>query len=165
MGLDIKGTDEAERCLPEMRFCKYWQVSNLSNAIFKSNRLFLIHMNIRSLQNNSDNLNQLISSFAKLPDIICISETRLKAESIMKIDLPDYNCIEAKTSTNANGIYITNSLSCNINDKLYIKCEDCENLWIIVTTSQETFIVGAVYRHPRKSCAEFLKKVEGDTTR
>ena len=40
----------------------------------------------------------------------CISETRLKAESIMKINLPGYTFIDAKISSNASGvgIYITN---------------------------------------------------------
>ena len=111
---DIEGSDEAEGCLPETRSCEYcWHVSKLSNTVFKSNRLFLIHINVRSLQKNFDDLYQLISSFAKSPDIICISETRLKAESIMKVDLPGYNFTDAITPTIAGGvsIYITNSLT------------------------------------------------------
>ena len=115
-----------------MRSCEYWQVSNSCNTVFKSNRLFLIHINIRPLQQNFDDLYQLIFSFAKSPDIICISKTQLKVESIMKMNRTGYNFIDAKTSTNADGkrIYIANSLTFSINEKLYIECGDCENLWI-----------------------------------
>ena len=43
-----------------------------------SNDFFLLHINIRSLQKYFDDLVNFTSQFTVLPDIICITETRLK---------------------------------------------------------------------------------------
>ena len=130
-----------------MRSCEYWQVFNLSNTVFKSNKLCLLHINIRFLQKNFDDCYQLISSFAKLPDSICISETRLKAKSFIKLIYRDTILLMLKLLLMLVvwAFTLLTLLTFNVNDKLYIECEDCKNFWIIGTTGQETFVVSSVY--------------------
>ena len=57
--------------------CKYITANSIfSNDINDS--LLLLHLNIRSLQKNLDDLCEIISGLSKQPHIICISETKIK---------------------------------------------------------------------------------------
>ena len=60
------------------------------------NDLFIIHVNIRSLQKNIEDLLHLITEFEIPPDAICVTETGLKFSPSLKIGLPNYNFIDEK---------------------------------------------------------------------
>jgi len=46
-------------------------------------QLFILHVNIRSVYKNFDSLTQeFLQSFSYLPDIICLSETKIKNSCI-----------------------------------------------------------------------------------
>ena len=64
--------------------CKYFEVSyvNLCATAEKHSNLFLLHVNISSLNKNFDEPNNLLTSFPCHPDIVCVSETRLKGENL-----------------------------------------------------------------------------------
>ena len=78
-----------------------------------SNELFLLHINIRSLQKNFDELVNLISQFTVLPDVICITETRLKNNPLINISIPGYDFVKANTSSFAGGVgmYVSSKLN------------------------------------------------------
>ena len=85
---------------------KYYDVSNLP-IISKKKALFLVHINIRSIQNhnNFESLQKLLQNFNRLPDILCISETRLKRDSITaNILLLNYDFIHQDSPINAGGV-------------------------------------------------------------
>ena len=44
----------------------------------KDNDLFLVHFNVRSLQRHIDELNNYLVGFKHQPDIVAISQTKLK---------------------------------------------------------------------------------------
>ena len=57
---------------------EYYDTSELNNKINsrKLKDLFMIHMNIRSLQKNFDALHTFLSNLYKMPDIIALTETK-----------------------------------------------------------------------------------------
>ena len=59
-----------------VKSCFYYDAPSLIPRL-NSNEFFLLNINIRSLQKNFDDLVNFISQFTVLPDIICITETRL----------------------------------------------------------------------------------------
>ena len=48
----------------------------------KKDKLFLVHFNIRSLQKHIDELNTYLVSFKNQPEIVALSETKLRAGAI-----------------------------------------------------------------------------------
>ena len=70
-----------------VKSCSYYDTPSLIPKL-NSNELFLLHINIRSLQKNFDNLVNFTSQFTVLPDIICITETRQKNNPLINISIP-----------------------------------------------------------------------------
>ena len=93
-----------------------------------SNELFLLHINIRSLQKNFDDLVNFISQFTVLPDIICITETRLKNNPLINESIPGYDLVKANTSSFAGGVgtYVSSKLNFDVIAENTLDA-DCEN--------------------------------------
>ena len=137
----------------KLKDCQYFTPSNLPLNRDKQ-RLFMLHVNIRSLNKNFDDLNHdLLHSFSYSPNIICLSETKLKGLPLTNIHISGYQpIIHANSSTTAGGvgIYITDKFTfCLLeSNTLHTSCED---LWVHITDQRfsETFILGVIYRHPK----------------
>ena len=87
-----------EAIFQNIKSCKY---SNI-NSIFFNNRvehLFLFHLNIRSLQKNFDDLQEIIYSFKEKPHIICLSETKIKNNPLLNFSIPGYKFVNANSLT------------------------------------------------------------------
>ena len=95
---------------------------------------FILHVNIRSLQKHIDHLQELLSNLNFLPDIIAITETRIKDEPVLNMNISDYKFSFVKSFNNAGGIgvYIHNSLNCTVSDKFHIALPLSENMWLNV---------------------------------
>ena len=136
---------------------KYYDVSNLS-IINKKKALLLVHINIRSIQNqnNFESLQEFLQNFNRLPDILCISETRLKRDSITaNILLPGYDFIHQDSPTNVGGVvmYINNLILYEQINDLQLNIEGCKDIWIKLCESN--VIVSAIYRHPKSNIDDF----------
>jgi len=68
-----------------------------------SNDLSLLHCKIRSLYKNTEKLEEIVTPCSKPPDIIALSETRIKETSIIAT-LPGYNFINENSQTQAGGV-------------------------------------------------------------
>ena len=144
----------------KLKDCQYFTPSNLPLNRDKQ-RLFMLHVNIRSLNKNFDDLNHdLLHFFFYSPDIICLSETKLKGLPLTNIHLSGYQFIlHANSSTYAGGvgIYITDKFTfCLLeSNTLHTSCDD---LWVHITDRRfgETFILGVIYRHPKGDINSFL---------
>ena len=81
-----------------------------------SKNLFLLHLNIRSLQKNHDNLCEFLDQLPIKPHLIGLSETKIKHQPLLDISLPNYNFIHAASPTNAGavGLYISDFLEYEI---------------------------------------------------
>ena len=90
----------------------YDDVSNFE-IICKKKALLLVNINIRfkQNQNNFEPFQELLQNFNRLPDILCISETRIKRDLITtNILLLSHDFIHQDSPTNAGGkvMYINN---------------------------------------------------------
>ena len=134
--------------------CNYYDINSINNDVINKtdfNDLFLIHVNIRSLQKNIDKLTQYILQLKKLPDVIAITETKLNKDLIYNnIDIDGYNFVHSDSTTNAGGVgfYVKNFLSFKIKLELGLKLNFVENIWIQVDTDKHPITIGVIYRHP-----------------
>ena len=112
--------------------CKYHDLNSQNNMFNSSKNLFLLHLNIRSLQKNHDNLCEFLDQLPIKPHLIGLSETKIKHQPLLDISLPNYNFIHAASPTNAGGVglYISDSLEYEILGINSIDTSGCESLFI-----------------------------------
>ena len=86
-----------------------------ANFINKKCKFSLLCVNIRSLNANFDKLNELLTHYI-LPDIIAISETKLKLLQVYNAKLSGYHFYHKGTTTRWGGVglFIKESLSISI---------------------------------------------------
>ena len=94
--------------------CKYFDLHLNHLKIDKNYSLILLHVNIRSLHKNFKLLHEFLVTLNFSTDIICLTETRLKSEPLINIELPHYKFLHVDTTTTAGGvaIYSLNTLQC-----------------------------------------------------
>ena len=101
-----------------------------------------------------------LSNFPYLPDVICISETKVKNDMLTSITLPGFEAIEHAVSlTNAGGVdvYVAYKFSGKVLNKndLNSECEDVR-FQISEKNSREIFNLGVTYRYPNKVDKNFI---------
>jgi len=118
--------------------------------------LSLLHCNIRSLYKNIDKLEEIVTPCSKPPDIIALSEARIKKTPIIAT-LPGYNFINENSQTQAGGVgaHIKNNLKYLQRRDLQFKMFGCENIWFELLGKRQKIIIGIVYRHPQYNIDEF----------
>ena len=72
-------------------------ISSLNTCLFSDNDFIIMHVNIRSLNKNVNNLHLLLEELKVKPDIIVCTETR-KLNNVKYYSIPNYN-IEFNNST------------------------------------------------------------------
>ena len=105
------------------------------------------------MQKNFDNLYDFLVELKFLPDVICITETRIKLHPVLNISLPNYTFFHTDSTTNAGGVGI------NVLNRFQVKKSNTqynfsksEYLWLDISENnfKIELTVGAVYRHPAK---------------
>ena len=90
-----------------IKACDYFDL-NSKRPTFDPNRsLVLLHINIRSLHKNFDNLYDFLVELNFLPDVICLTETRIKLHPLLNISLPNYTFFHTDSTSNAGGVEFT----------------------------------------------------------
>jgi len=133
-----------------------------SLKVKSKNKFSLLHVNIRSLTKNLEKLEELLAGIRTLPDIIAITETRLKNAMNFGFRLQGYSIEYHDSSTNAGGValFVKDSLSYRVENKLMVDTPSCENLWLqFDTNNSNTFVIGVVYRHPNSNYEDFRDKL------
>ena len=119
----------------------------------------LLHLNIRSLQKNYDDMCEFLSNFNVKPHIISSSETKIKGKPLTNLSLPGYSFLHDNSQTNAGGVgvYIHESLRYDELD-CTINFAGCEDIWIKFTCpiTNNIFIIGTIYCHPITNVQNFL---------
>ena len=91
----------------------------------------IMHVNTRSLHKNFEKLEELIHEINISPDVIAISETKLKDNIPFLHSLFGNNFVNKNSSTNAGaGIFVKSSCWSNSVPSLNLNVSDCEDLWI-----------------------------------
>ncbi|XP_077968768.1 uncharacterized protein LOC144422802 [Styela clava] len=156
---NFKVLNELSRCR-----CQNIEVSDL-NIISRSmskNCFIAFHLNTGSLQKNYDELVNLLSEFATPPHLIAISETWLGVTPNSNISLNNYDFIHKPSITIAGGVglYVSRDLFfCQIHE-YDLEHPDCEDLWINLKINLNiSFIIGVIYKHPRKDIIQFTSTI------
>ena len=124
--------------------------------------MFLIHFNVRSLQKLIDQLNNNLVGFKNHPDIVAISETKLKEGLINRnIELKDYGFLHSDSKKCAGGVglglYIKDTIKFSINQCWKICLPNAEHLWVDIQTKRGPIAIGVEYRHPDNSATTIDK--------
>ena len=122
--------------LENVQKCKMYNPLLFNPVLDSDQSLFVMHINTRSLQHNFENLNDLFLQMKFQPDILCVSETKIKISPLINISLPGYEFFHVDSPTNAGGvaIYISNILQLQY-DLIYdfnLDLLSCEDIWINV---------------------------------
>ena len=102
----------------------------------------MIHFNVRSLQKNIDKLSHYLTDLNRKPDVVAVSETKLKEDIIhSNIELDGYQFIHRNshrpTSAGGVGIYVKSSISYNLKPTINIDLSSVENLWIEIEINKK----------------------------
>ena len=127
------------------------------------NSFTILQINSRSLIKNFDKIENLLITLKLSPDIIAISETKLKNDIPFPYTLQNYNFLFNNSPTNAggSGIFIKSSYIHKQINHFNLNLNACEDLWIEITlTNKQTLIVGTIYRHPNYNIKSFLNSME-----
>ena len=96
-----------------IKTCRYLETNNSFLISTQNKSLFFLHVNIRFIYKNLDCLNhELLQSFPYLPDVICLTETKIKHSVLTYLtSLSGFEPIEpANSLINAvgAGVYVAN---------------------------------------------------------
>lgn len=148
--------------LPE---CNYYVEDQLNVLLSKRDPLFsLLHLNIRSLNQNLQKLTSLLSMINNTFSCIGITETWLQHNNTDYVNIEGYNFIhQCRKEKNGGGIglYVKNNLE--FKRKSYLDFSDpeiLECLFIEVERPNENnIIIGVTYRPPGTRINESLQKL------
>ena len=87
-------------------------------------------MNIRSSNANFEKLNELLTNYNVFPDIIAMSEIKLKLSQVYNAKLRGYHFYHKgkTTSWGGVGLFIKESLSISICKKFDLNIPNCEDM-------------------------------------
>jgi len=81
------------------------------------------------------------------PDILCLSETRIKEKPLKNIFIPGYQFIHENCPTNAGGVamYISNSINFQKLKHFNIELAGCENVWINKLSKNKNYVIFVLF--------------------
>ena len=134
------------------------KLSQLRGIITKT-RHYLNHKNLFALY-YFDELINFILQFTVLPDIIYITETRLKNNPLINISIPGYDFVKANTSSFAGGVgmHVSSKLNFEVVAENTLDA-NCEDIWVCVKNikTSKQILVASIYRHPSSKTALFIQ--------
>ena len=146
--------------LDDSKYCSQTE----ANIINKKCKFYLLCLDIRSLNANFDKLNELITNCDILPDIIAMSETKLKLSQVYNATLSGYHFYHKGTTASLIGVgfFIKESLSISICKEFDLSISHCKDMSIQLDleNNKKCNIVGAIYRHPKQILLEFCNRFE-----
>ena len=115
-----------------------------------NNSLTILHLNIRSLNKNFDELHKFLVSSRIRSAVICLTETRIKNDPLVNITISQYKfChVDSQISVGRVAVYVSDNFTFKLCPNQYV-IPNSECLWLELSTphSNEKFIVGTVYQH------------------
>ena len=94
--------------------------------------LTLLHVNLRFINNlqNFDAFEEFLINLSFSPDIVCVSETRLKGEPLINISIPNYKFGHTDSTTKAGGvaIYISSKFDFELDCERKMHIKGCDDL-------------------------------------
>ena len=149
--------------------CDYYDSGSIPTFDPATDRLFVLHVNIRSLQKNFGDFYHLLTELNTMQNLICLFETRLKDTSNLRlVNLAKYNIVTSNYSKpNAAGVtmYVSETLEFKVVQNYSINDPNCEDFWIKLRfNNNETLLVCVIYRHPKANIYDFFDKLNNSLT-
>ena len=73
-----------------IKVCDYLDLNSKRPTFDRNRSLVLLHINIRSLHKNFKNFYDFLVELNFLPDVICLTKTRIKLHPLLNISFPNY---------------------------------------------------------------------------
>lgn len=139
--------------------CKYYSMEEVRHFFSRKDNqgLSVLHLNIRSLSKNLDELKALILHIKQSGQeiqFILLCETFLNDKSVSLCEIPGYSLVACNREGKGGGvaIYILNEIPFNIRWDLCLNYEkEFETIVIEATLNKQKLIIGEVYRVPNTS--------------
>ena len=115
-------------------------------------------MNIRSINAGLDKLNYLLALTTLSPDIILVSETKLKTSENLNHFLKGYKFMHKGTLTNRGGvgIFANENIPIEVCHDFDLNIPDCEDMWVQIELEHgKKSVIGVIYRHPKQNINRF----------
>ena len=111
---------------------QYCSVQNASKTIKQQHNFKLLHLNIRSINAGLDKLNDLLALTKLSPDIILVSETKLKTSENFNLFLKGYKFMHKGTRTNWGGvgIFAKENIPIEVCHEFDLNIPNCEDIWV-----------------------------------
>ena len=156
--------DVSQMLTNNLKFCVYTEFSDFDSRIDVTQVLSMIHVNIRSLQKLFDTLAEMLQLLFALPQLICITETKINKEPLVNIELENYHFLHASSVTQAGGvgIYISKDISFNLIGENTHVGGGCEDLWISISTPgiKRKIVIALLYCHPSSDPLAFFETLD-----
>ena len=141
--------------------CKQYTCDQFNSCpAFSTNSCSFLHINIRSLAKNYDNLVDFLNILNHNFLFLGLSETWLSSNSSF-YNLPNYNlltCNREKSRGGGVALYVHSSLSfCQINT---IQIMHSESIFVETRINNKKIIIGVNYRQPNTSSHEYIDSLE-----
>lgn len=137
----------------------------------QDNSLKIIHLNIRSLNKNIDNLKQLLSVLNMNFDVIVLSEIWAYNLDFYTKYLDGFSFFYAKPlNSNIGGVGIFVKSFISVIERADIVFNNSANIhveskWLEISVNNEKFLIGGLYRHPNNVIKLFTDELEHLLTR
>ena len=86
-----------------------------------------------------------------------MTETRLKTQPLLNIEISGNTFVHIDSPTTAGGVvmYISNALQFSVLNSIQLTVNECENIWIKLLDSD--LIISTIYRHPKNDAQVLVK--------
>ena len=145
--------------------CEYLDITEQSEIAPYTPRHTCLHLNIRSLSSNFDNLKVLMSElkdFNVKPDLVMLCETWLNANNCDLFNIPGYSLVEKHRKNGRGGgvcIFVKSGLRYKTREDISVFEEGTfESIFIELLDSKT--VVGEVYRVPGTNLRLFMETYE-----
>ena len=147
---------------------RYFSPNEFLAKKFSKSKFSILHLNIVSLQSHIDELRELLALLNHPFDLIAISESKLKLDCniVVNIDLEGYSMEKTPTNTFFGGValYIKNTFQYTVCKELSIsETNVAESIFLeIQRKNRKNIIAGCLYRHHtalKKFNDSFLTKI------
>jgi len=130
----------------KIKKCKYIDNLSFHNLQNFGHSLKLTHLNIRSLHKNFDAMHDFLQSLSFSPDIVYLTETRIKEQPLINISLLNYNFVHANSQPSAGRVaaYISDNLSYELCEKLH-QLSNAESIWLKISDLKKSYVIGVIY--------------------
>ena len=162
---DINHFESLYPCINESNIKQYYTTDDFNEKFTSNNEkdLNIIHLNIRSLNKNGNELVLYLESINRKFDIVCLSETWIKGLPVVDDAFPSYLGFHSiRNSRNGGGcsIYVNKKLKSSVITEFTVNEPFIETVFVKISLPNKILNVGCCYRPPNADMALFQNFIE-----